>query len=256
MELFDSHAHLNSDRFTADLAQVLRRAQNTGVTRMVCPGVDLPSSQRAVELASGHPDRILAAVGIHPTHWTGVGPAELAALEQLAGLPQVVAIGETGLDFHRQDVTPEAQEEGFRQHIALARSVGKPLIVHSRRADETVLELLRAEGAGLEGVRHCFDRRIETATYYLELGFHISLAAAVTREGYKRLKEAVRRIPPDRLLIETDCPYQTPAGRGRVRNEPAFLVDVAEAVARLRDDTPEQIARLTAENAARLFGGG
>ncbi|MFO8007932.1 MAG: TatD family hydrolase [Candidatus Brocadiia bacterium] len=254
MELFDSHAHLNSDRFTADLAQVLQRAREAGVARMVCPGVDLPSSRRAVELTSQHPERILAAVGIHPTCWTGAGPAELAVLEELAGLPQVVAIGETGLDFHRQDVTPEAQEEGFRHHMTLARSVGKPLIVHSRRADEAVLELLRAEGAGLRGVRHCFDRPMETARQYLELGFNISLAAAVTREGYKRLKKAVRRMPPDRLLIETDCPYQTPAGRGRVRNEPAFLVETAEAVARLRGQTPEEIARVTAANAAQLFG--
>ncbi len=255
MELFDSHAHLNSTRFAGDLPDVLRRAERAGVARLLCPGVDLASSRRAVELAARHPGRIMAAVGIHPTRWSEAGTRDMQRIEELARLPQVAAIGETGLDSHHSRTTREQQTEGLRRHLALARAVGKPLIVHSRRADDAVLALLEEEGAGVRGVRHCFDRPGDVAQEYIALGFHVSLAAAVTREGYERLKAAVSRMPPDWLLVETDCPYQTPAGRGRLRNEPAFLVDVVEAVARLRGETPEEIAGLTTENAARLFGG-
>ncbi len=253
--LYDSHAHLNLSPFEPDLEAVMDRAGRRGVRGILCPGVDAASSRRALELARQFPDILVAAVGIHPTAWPDATAEEMGTVEELATRPEVVAIGETGLDLHHQPDALQAQSEGFRRHIALAHATGKPLVVHARKADEEVLEILRREGGvGPRGVRHCFDRDTETAGAYLELGFHISLAAHLSRPGYKRLKAAARRLPADRLLVETDCPYQSPHSKRGQRNEPAFIVETVEALARLRGLTLEQVADLTARNAVRLFG--
>jgi len=253
MELFDTHAHLNLPAFENDLDAVLARAEEAGVRRFICVGVDMDSSRRAVQLARRFPRRALAAVGIHPNDWAGANAESLSALAQLAELPQVAAIGETGLDFHHERTSPEQQEEGFRHHIALARRVGKPLIVHVRKADEAAIAILKEYEGQVSGVRHCFDRPMPTACSYLDLGFHISLAAAITRPGYEKLKRAVRQIPLDRILVETDCPYQSPYSRHSGRNEPAFITDVVGALARLRGLPLAEAAAATTRNAVRLF---
>jgi TatD DNase family protein len=251
--MFDTHAHLAAPEYDLDLPEVLDRARSAGVTRILCVGTDLGSSRRCVDLARRYPDVIRAAVGIHPTSPTGDDAAELATLCQLAALPEVVAIGETGLDFYHPPCRREEQMVRFRRHIELARDTGKALIVHARRSDEEVLAELARHRGGLAGVRHCFERSAETARRYLEVGFHISLAAAVTREGYRKLKAAVADLPTDRLLVETDCPYQTPAPRASGRNEPAYLADTIRAVAVIRQMDPGALAALTARNAATLF---
>ncbi|MFO7955537.1 MAG: TatD family hydrolase [Candidatus Brocadiia bacterium] len=252
MDAFDVHAHLNLAAFEDDLDAVLGRADEAGVSRILCVGVDLETSRRAVELAQRYPDRILAAVGIHPNHWADSAD-EMDAVAELAADLHVAAIGETGLDFYHEHTPRDAQVDGFRWHLSLARAVSKPIIVHARRSDDEVLRILSDEASPAGGVRHCFDRPWETAKSYFERGFHISLAAAVTRPGYKKLKAAVARMPGDRLLVETDCPYQSPASRSGERNEPAFITETIEAAAALRDQTPDEFAALTTANARALF---
>ncbi len=252
MDAFDAHAHLNLPDFADDLPQVLERAREAGVGSMLCVGLDLPTSRRAVELARLHPGTVFAAVGIHPNHW-GESSADMDAVANLACEPGVVAVGETGLDFHHDHTPHQCQAEGLREHLRLGRSVGQPVIIHARRSDDAVLRVLQAEAGLSGGVRHCFDRPAPVAERFLALGFHISLAAAVTRRGYKRLKAAVGGIPADRLLVETDCPYQSPASRAGQRNEPAFIRETIEAAARLRRTTPRELAAQTTANARTLF---
>ncbi|KPK63210.1 MAG: hypothetical protein AMK73_05330, partial [Planctomycetes bacterium SM23_32] len=249
MDIIDTHAHLDAAPFAGDLTAVLARAGAVGVERAVCVGTDLPSSERCVALAGRFPGRVYAAVGIHPNQWADAGPGDFPALERLARHPAVVAVGETGLDFHRDATARERQVGAFRRHLRLARAAGLPVIVHARKADEEVLAALAEEGAGLPGVRHCFEGPAHLARRYVELGLHLSVGAAITRPGYKKLKAAMTDIRADRLLVETDCPYQAPASRGGQRNEPAFIVETVRALAELRGETPEQTAALTTANA-------
>ena len=253
MLITDTHCHLDDPQFDADRDAVLQRAAEAGVGRMVCVGTDLPSSLRCIELARQHPGRVYAAVGIHPNSWAAAGPEDWARIEELAALPEAVAIGESGLDFHYTDTSREAQADALRRHIRLAQSTGKPIIIHARSADAEVLQVLHDEGAPARGVRHCFDRPLAAAEGYLALGFHIAVGAVVTRQGYVKFKDAVRALPADRLLLETDCPYQSPASRAGTRNEPAYLVETLRAVAALRSDGPAAVAEITTRNAEILF---
>ncbi len=253
MVVFDTHTHLNAAEFAHDLSDVLARAAAAGVRHVLCVGVDLESSRRAVELAQAYPGRVHAAVGIHPNHWAQAGRADVAAVEALAERPEVLAVGETGLDFHHNFTDAQDQVEGLLLHVRLAREVGKPLIVHARKADDRLLAVLSEAGGQMRGIRHCFDRSLAVAERYLELGFHVSLAAHVTRPGYKKLKAAARALPADRILVETDCPYQAPASRAGSRNEPAFILESVEALAALGGEDPADLAAATTANAVRLL---
>jgi TatD DNase family protein len=253
MRIVDTHTHLYMPQFEGELDAVLERGDAAGVARMVCVGVDLESSRQCVELARAHPGRIGAAVGIHPNDWAEAATGDMEAVTELAALQEVVAVGETGLDLHYDHTPPEDQTEGLRRHIELARDLGKPLILHARKADERMLEVLREFARPLRGVRHCFDGSQAIAEAYLDAGLHVSFGGAVTRQGHKKLKAAAAAVPDDRLLVETDCPYQSPARYAGQRNEPAYVFEVVRALAALRDVTPEQIAALTTANAERLF---
>jgi len=259
MRIIDVHAHLDMPEFASDLLAVVERAAEAGVTAMVCVGTDLDSSRRCVELARRFPGRVYAAVGIYPNHWSQARPDDMPEIEALCALTEVVAVGETGLDFHYGHTEHDAQVDGFVRHIRLARSTGKPLIVHARKSDEEVLRILAEESAGaggtagLRGVRHCFDASDQTALRYAEMGFHISFGGALTRPGFHKPKAAASATPSDRLLVETDCPYQTPASHAGARNEPAFIIETLKALAALRGEDPEQVASLTTANAQRLF---
>jgi len=252
-QITDVHAHLDARQFAADLSAVMDRAAQAGVSRIVTSGTDLESSRRCVELARRMPRRVYATVGVHPNDWFRSGPDDMRQLERLVGQPEVVAIGETGLDLHRKTTQLEQQLDAFRQHIRLALWMNKPLIVHAHKSDEEVLRVLAESDARLSGLRHCFDRAPQIAERYVELGFYISFGGLVTRSGFKKVKHAARTVPDERLLVETDSPYQAPASRAGARNEPAFIVDTVRALAELRGTTPEQIAAITAENAARLL---
>lgn len=253
LELFDTHAHLHFPEFATDLDAVLARARAAGVRGMVTVGTDVASSRAAVALAAREPD-VWATVGIHPHAAAAADAAALAELARLAGEARVVAVGEVGLDYYRDLAPRPAQAAAFRAQVALARRVGKPLVVHCRDAHTDVLAILAEEGAGeVGGVMHCFSGDVAVARRALDLGFLISLAGPVTYPNARALPEVARWVPADRLVLETDCPYLPPQGHRGRRNEPAYLTITATRVAELRGEPlPALAARLTA-NARRLF---
>jgi TatD DNase family protein len=255
---FDSHAHLDRHSFGDDLDAVIARAFDAGVTGIVTVGAsaDPAHMREAIDLARRH-DRIRAAVGIHPHAADAATEASFAALAELLPDPLVVALGETGLDFHYDLSSREGQRRVFGRQVALAAEAGKPLVIHCREAEEECLAVLAAGPLpDPPGVIHCFGGDLATARRWLELGFVLSIPGIVTfRKGVDALHDAVRNVPLDRLLVETDAPWLAPVPmRGKGRNEPAFVRYTVEAVARLRGLAIEDVARVTALNARRLFG--
>jgi TatD DNase family protein len=255
--LVDSHCHLAEPDFDAERAEVLARAAANGVTAIVCVGATGPAADnvRAVALAGrSGPVEIVAAVGIHPHHASTADDAAFATLTHFADHPGVVAIGETGLDFHYDHSPRPAQRAAFARTIQLARSLGLPVVVHIREAHAEAADILRAEGAPpLDGVIHCFTGERDDARRYLELGLHVSVSGIVTFRGADRLRDAVRTVPLDRLLIETDAPYLAPVPHRGRRNEPAHVRFVAEAVAAVRGEPLATVAVATTASARRLF---
>ncbi len=256
MTLFDTHTHLFDERFSEDLPQVLERAAAAGVTGIVCVGIDAGSSQAAVELASRYPG-VYAAAGLQPNYLNGVTERDWEAVAALATQPQVVAIGETGLDRYWPDVPFPLQEEYFCRHIELSRRLGKPLVIHCRDAEADVLRHLRAafeRGGPLRGVMHAFTGSAAAAAECLRMGLYISFAGMVSYPKAVALRETARTVPADRLLIETDSPYLPPQPvRGR-RNEPAYVRHVAASLAAARGEPLESLAAATTRNAQTLFG--
>ena len=256
MEITDTHAHLDLPEFEQDMLQVIERAGEAGVGKIICVGTTVQSSRKCIELAGRFPGRIYASVGIHPNYCAQAEPDDFKQIEALAQLAEVVAIGETGLDFHHDYASPELQASYFRNHVELSLSAGKPVIIHARNADKEAVDILRGISRSLHGLRHCFDGSAQDAAPYIELGMHISFGGIVTRPGHKKLKAAAHLVPDDRLLVETDCPYMTPAEAQGGRNEPAFILHTVKALAALRNAEPAKIAALTTRNAERLFFGG
>jgi TatD DNase family protein len=253
MSLVDSHCHLDFPELAGDLDAVLEDMQAHGVSHALCVCVTLEDFPQVRALAESH-DNLFASVGTHPDYEHHVVAQE--ALVAAAAHPKVVAIGETGLDYYRLEGDLEWQRTRFRTHIRAARETGKPLIIHTRSAAADTIRLMQeehAEEAG--GVMHCFTESWETAVQAMEMGFHISFSGIVTFKNAGALKEVARRVPIDRLLVETDSPYLAPVPhRGKV-NRPGWVRFVAEEVARLRDAPFEEIVRATTDNFFRLFQG-
>jgi TatD DNase family protein len=256
--LVDSHCHVAEPEFDADRAAVLARAAAAGVTAIVCVGATGPvaSNEAALRLAGFHAGvRVAVAVGIHPHHARTADDAALATLARMARAPGVVAVGETGLDYHYDHSPRDAQQAAFARTVALARDVRLPLVVHVREAHADAAAILAAEGAdAVGGVVHCFTGTRAESRPYLDLGFHVSVAGIVTFRNADALRDAVRGVPGDRLLIETDAPYLAPVPHRGRRNEPAHVRAVAEAVAAARGEPLAAVAEATTANAARLFG--
>jgi len=253
LELFDTHAHLHFPEFDADRAEMLARARQAGVTRMLTIGTEVPTSRAAVALAESEPD-VWASVGVHPHDAAEADADVLTEIERLAGGPRVVAVGEIGLDFFRNLSPREAQERVFRYCVGLARRVRKPVVVHCRDAHAEVLAILaeeRVSEAG--GIMHCFSGDVAIARRCLDLGLLISLAGPVTYPNARALPEVARFVPADRLVIETDCPFLPPQGYRGKRNEPAHLALTAARVAELRGEPLEDFARRASDNARRLL---
>jgi TatD DNase family protein len=255
--LVDSHCHVSEPEFDADRDAVIGRAAAQGVTTLVCVGATGPAAanSRATALAGRQGAvEIVATVGIHPHNASEADAEAFALLRRLAAGPGVVAIGETGLDFHYDHSPRPAQEAAFAESIALARALTLPLVVHVREAHAEAAAILAREGATrLGGVIHCFTGDRNDARRYLDLGFHISVAGIVTFKNADSLRDAVRTIPLDRLLLETDAPYLAPVPHRGRRNEPAHVRIIAEAVATLRGESFETLATTTTTNARRLF---
>jgi TatD DNase family protein len=248
----DSHCHLDFPELAEREAEVLANMAASQVDTALCISVRLEEFPRVLALAERHP-QLWASVGVHPDYADCREP-DVATLVKLADHPKVVAIGETGLDYYWQKDAPEWQRERFRTHIRAARACGKPLIVHTRDAGADTIRLLREEGAAeVGGVMHCFTETWEIAEAAMELGFHISFSGIVTFRNAQDLKDIARKLPADRLLIETDAPYLAPVPKRGKTNEPAWVVHVAEEIARLRELPLEQLAQLTRDNFFRLF---
>jgi TatD DNase family protein len=208
----------------------------------------------AVELATRDPAYFSATTGIHPHDCARVPEEDWERMERLARDPRIVAVGETGLDFHYDHSPRPVQEASFRRSIAAARAAGKPVVVHVREADEACARVLAEEGAPpAGGLIHCFTGDWARARAYLDLGLYLSVAGVVTFKAADDLREAVRRIPRDRLLVETDCPYLSPAPHRGKRNEPAYVVRTAERVAELWGLDLREVGEITTENARRFF---
>jgi len=258
-ELFDTHAHLTDPKIAADVEAVLARAWSAGVTSMVVIGYDLPSSEEAVRLAGQHPGRLYPAVGLHPHEADTAWPALLPRLRELAAAPEVVAIGEIGLDAYRGWSSEPNQRRLLDAQLQIALDVRKPVCVHSRAAETTILPQLEAfakaaaaAGLPLPGVMHCFGGTLKEAQPFVELGYLVSIAGPVTYPKNDRTRRLAAGLPARSLVIETDTPYLPPQGMRGQRNEPACIVETARAVAAARGETFAEVARVTTENARRL----
>ncbi len=256
MRLVDSHAHLDGDEYRGDLDAVLGRAREAGVERIVAVGLWRRPRDfgNALELARDRPGTFSATVGIHPHECARVPEEDWVESARLAALPGVVGVGETGLDYH-YDLSPrDSQRASFRRSLGIARAVGKPVVVHVREADADCAAILREEGLpGAGGVIHCFTGDAAAARAYLDLGLYVSVAGVITFKNAGAIREAVRLVPRDRLLLETDSPFLSPVPHRGRRNEPAHVRLVAEKVAEVWGSSPEEVGRVTSENAARLF---
>lgn len=251
--LVDTHAHIASEPFKDDLDAVLGRAVEAGVGAVVCVGDTLDSSRDSIALAAREPS-VWATAGVHPHHAHEAPEGWVSRLRELLAQPRVVAVGEVGLDFHYDFAPRDVQEEVFRRQIRIAVELGLPLVIHSREAGEEVLRILREEqGHRAGGVLHCFwgDRR--TAMEALELGFYLGVGGPVTFKSSQELRDVLAGLPLDRLVVETDSPYLAPVPHRGKRNEPAFVVESARALAQLKGVSLEELADVTTENARRLF---
>lgn len=255
----DTHTHLDAEEFNDDREEVIARNREAGIAAMICPGITADSSEAAVRLAATH-EGLFAAVGIQPNYCAPAAEGDWGRIVALVGQPKVVAIGETGLDRH-WDFTPfDVQQDYFDRHLRLAQQQDLPVILHCREAVADMLPMLREAVARrpLRGVMHSFSEDSPTADICLELGLYVSFAGAVTytNKKFESLREAAKRVPADRLLVETDSPYLVPHPlRGKQqRNEPANLILTARRLAELRRVSVEEIAAQTTANARRLFG--
>jgi TatD DNase family protein len=253
-ELIDTHCHLDEDSFEPDRDETIARAVEAGVTRMLTIGTTAASSRRAVELAAQSP-HLWAAVGIQPNYVYEAHPGDWDTIVELAGAPRVLAIGETGLDRYWDRAPIELQRDYFRKHIDLARERDLPFIVHCREAEADTLEVLRefAAAGPLRGVMHSFTGSLATAQECVELGMHISFAGMITFKSAQNLRDIIKVLPADRLLIETDSPYLAPSPLRGKRNEPANVRITAGCAAEVWGIPREELAELTTRNARELF---
>ncbi|MBN1937539.1 MAG: TatD family hydrolase [Anaerolineae bacterium] len=261
-DLIDTHAHLDHPKFSHDREAVIQRAFDAGVQPIITAGADMASSRESIALAERFTG-IYAAVGVHPHDAQAVSAADLDELRKLADRPQVVAIGEMGLDYYWDHSPHEAQKAVFEAQLGIAVEVGKPAMIHIRdkkgqhAAYEDALNILARWApnlpSGRVGVLHCFSGDLGAARIALDVGFYLGIDGPVTYPNASELCSIVAQIPLDRLLLETDCPYLTPQFRRGRRNEPAYLGHTAEKIAQVRGISVDQVARATTENARHLF---
>jgi len=254
LRLFDTHAHLNVEAFRDDVDTVVQRARLAGVEGIMVIGIDLATSRRACDLAVLYPGYLFAAVGIQPNSAAQAAPDDWSELEQLAGLPGVRAIGETGLDCYWDDTPLPLQHEIFDRHLQLCRDTSLPIVIHMRESASLIVEQLRRQSSVPPGVMHSYTGDLETAHACLELGLMISFAGMVTFKKSDDLRSVAQAIPEDRLLVETDSPYLSPEPlRGKRPNEPARVEHTLRTLADIRGVSPEYLAEVTTANAKRLF---
>ena len=250
--IIDTHTHLDFPDFRNEIDEVIERARRVGVEYLINVGVSVQSSKRSIELAKRY-NQIFASAGIHPNEASKVSEEDWSRLEILAASEKVVAIGETGLDYYRERSSQHDQKQLFHRHLDLARKLSLPVIIHNRDASSDCIEILRSYNDTIEGVIHCFSGSNEIMKEFLELGFHISFAGPVTFPGADALREVVKTVPVERLVLETDCPFLAPQPKRGTRNEPSYLEHVIPVLAELQKLSAEDLKRITTHNAKKLF---
>ena len=254
IRLADSHAHLDLEDHFPDQAAVLRRAREAGVLLVINVATGLTDAAQVIATARTSPG-IVAVIGVHPHGAGAMTEADLAALDSLAADPKVVAIGEIGLDFYRRRSPEEVQQQWFRRQLEFAIDHKKVVVIHTREATPVTLSILQEyRGRILGGVMHCFDGSLAEANAFLDLGFYLSFSGTLTYPKAGPLREVAKKIPLDRILVETDCPYLPPQPWRGKRNEPAYVVATAQQLADLRGLTLEEVAAHTWANTLAVFG--
>ena len=259
MELIDTHVHLNLGHYEVDQEEVIQRAISTGLIKMVSSGVTLESCQSAVALAQRYPGLLYCGLSVHPQDALIWSEEVRNTYLDMSQHPSVVAIGEIGLDYYRDHAPQEIQQRVFREQIQLAQEVQLPLIIHVRdegpAAYHDVLQILKEEKAEtLGGVMHCFSGNLEFAQSALALNFYLAFGGVITFKNALNLQAVVREIPLKHLLLETDCPWLAPVPYRGKRNEPSYVLKVAEKMAELKNTSLEEVAQVTTKNAFQLFG--
>ncbi|MBI5945250.1 MAG: TatD family hydrolase [Chloroflexi bacterium] len=272
MNLTDTHCHLDYNKFDSDRAEVIRRANDSGLIRLLVPGLHHRSSQEAVRLAEKYPS-VYAAVGFHPTDLEEFSESTFQQVKELASHPKVVAIGEIGIDYYWvKEIDKRAiQREVLKQQLAFAKEINKPVIIHMREENdawfgEASVDLLKILGewqsslhgslAEKPGVLHSFNGNLETAQKAIALNFFIGITGPLTYKNAEEKRGIIRQLSLDKILIETDSPFLAPVPHRGKRNEPAFVHHIADKIAEIHSKSPAEIAALTTANAARLFAWG
>jgi TatD DNase family protein len=252
--LIDTHAHLDDPKLQCDLPGVLERARAAGLIQIIAIGTTAEDSASVLTLAQAHRG-VFGAVGVQPNHVAETKDGDWSRIVDLAAMPRVTAIGETGLDRYWKHTPFPQQQEWFDRHLDLACDLGLPVVIHCRDCESDIIEQLSKQGRPIRGVLHSFTGHSDDAAAFVELGLHISFAGMVTfpNKSLDALREAAGAIPEDRILVETDSPYLSPQPvRGRL-NQPSHIAWTVEFLAQLRETTPEDLARTTTANAQRLF---
>jgi TatD DNase family protein len=250
---FDTHAHLDDKRFAEDKELVIERARASGVELILNVGYNIQHARNTVEMTKSY-DFIYGSVGVHPHDAKALDDAGLQELHRMVKEPKIVAVGEVGLDYYWNNSPIEIQKKVFREMIAFAKEVRKPIIIHDRDAHQDVFDILKAEGAQeVGGVFHCYSGSWPLAREAIKMGFYISLAGPLTFNNASKLHEVVKMVSLDYLLIETDCPYLAPMPFRGKRNEPSYVIKVAEKLAEIKGVSIEEVARKTTENGKKLF---
>lgn len=250
--MIDSHCHLHHARYDADRQSVIQAAHQAGVAQMMVIGCDLADSEKAVQLAESTPN-LFASVGVHPHEAAGFPESDLARLAELAQHPKVLAIGEMGLDFYYDHSPRETQKHVFAQQLQLANQLDKPVVIHSRDAEEESLAEIKNCHPVYGGQVHCFTGSLAFAKSLLAMDFYLGFTGIITFKNAHELQEVVKITPLERILIETDSPYLAPIPFRGKRNEPAFLPAIAEKVAELKNESLQTVIQATTENFERLY---
>lgn len=251
MNLIDTHCHIEMEAFKKDRDEVLERAKDKGVEAIITIGSDYKSNVDNLSLIKRY-DILYASVGIHPHDSMGFNERVYEDIIKWSKMDKVIAIGETGLDYHYEHSPRDIQREVFKRHLEISKITGLPVVVHSREAKDDTLSILNDSGLA-NGVLHCFSGDIDMAERAMEMGFYISFSGAVTFKNARKILDVVKAIPDDYLLVETDAPYLAPEPLRGLRNEPSYIVHIVEKIASLRGVSPDDIARITTLNARRLF---
>lgn len=253
-KLIDTHAHINVEHFAEDRDAVVERAAQAGLSHIVNMGDSMESSQSSVALTKAYP-MVYTGVGIHPEEAHPMTQADEDQLASWGALSKVVAIGEIGLDYYweKDGDKRQLQRELFIRQLDLARQLHLPVCVHNREAHGDTMEILRKEGKGIVGVMHCFSGSLEIAQELVKMGWFIGVDGPLTFKNAAKLPEIVQKLPLERIVVETDCPYMAPVPMRGKRNEPAFVYHVAAKLAQLRRESLEKVARQTTANALELY---